>query len=179
MAERMWFKGRAAMALDAWYSGDVETNLANARRWLEELSFDEMVERLNASAPQSPEFRYEYRFDYPLDHSRLQGPQFEKVIRTGYLEAIALAFEHSPPVPIRTYWMTGAGNDEFEMHISDDVQQVSVTLFVPDVEGGSEHPQSPEAWVVTIADDGEAVARQMSGPRDRQQPSLRAAASTD
>jgi hypothetical protein len=180
VAERMWFKGRAAMGLDAWYSGDVATNLENARTWLSDLPFDEMVgklnldfegkdERLIAAGPDNPEFA----FDYPLDHGRLQGPEFESVTRQGYLEAIGLALTHTPPVPIKTYWMTGAGNDEFEMHISDDREQVSVTLLVPDVEGGSEHPRSPESWVVTIDGDGNAQTRQTSGPPDQERPCMR------
>jgi hypothetical protein len=170
----MWFKGRAAVALDAWYRGDVETNLENARNWLSDLSFEAAAGELNATGPRDLEF--EFAFDYPLDQSALQGPEFESVTRQGYLEAIGLAFGHNPPVPIKTYWMTGAGNDGFEMHISDDREQVSVTLFVPEVEGGSAHPDSPESWVVRIDRDGEVQTKQTSGPPAQDQPSLRGAA---
>ena len=171
MAERMWFKGRAAMTLDAWYSGSVEANLENARDWLSNLSFEEMTGQLNDAHGDDAEFV----FDYPLDQGALKGPEFEKVTRQGYLEAIGLAFGHTPPVPIKTYWMTGAGNVKFEMHVSDDREQVSVTLCVPDVEGGSEHPSSPESWVVSIGDDGDAHAKQTSGPPGKEQPSTRGA----
>lgn len=172
MAERMWFKGRAAMALDAWYSDDVEANLENARDWLSNLSFDEMTGNLNAAHADAAEFV----FDYPLDQGALKGPEFENVTRQGYLEAIGLALGHSPPVPIKTYWMTGAGNVKFEMHVSDDREQVSVTLCVPKVKGGSEHRASPESWVVSIDDDGDAHAKQTSGPPGRERPSTRGAA---
>ena len=172
MAERMWFKGRAAMTLDAWYNDEVEANLENAHDWLSRnLSFEEMTGQLNAAHADDAEFV----FDYPLDQGALKGPEFEKVTRQGYLEAIELAFGHTPPVPIKTYWMTGAGNVKFEMHISDDREQVSVTLCVPHVEGGSEHPASPESWVVSIGDDGNARAKQTSGPPGKEQPSMRGA----
>jgi hypothetical protein len=177
----MWFKGRAAMALDAWYrTGDIEQNLEQAREWLSNLSFVEAAANLNLQfagkdlrLEPAGDDRPEYAFDYPLDHGRLQGDDFENVARQGYLEAISLAYGHTPPVPIRTYWMTGAGNDAFEMHISDDTDHVSVTLCVPEVDGGSEHPQSPESWVVTIDERGEVETRQTSGPPDQAPPSIR------
>jgi hypothetical protein len=177
----MWFKGRAAMALDAWYrNGDVERNLETAREWLSSLSFSEAASKLNLqfagkdmrlepAGADSPE----YAFDYPLDHGRLQGDEFESVARQGYLEAIGLAFAHTPPVPVKTYWMTGAGNDQFEMHISDDTDHVSVTLCVPEVEGGSEHPQSPESWVVAMDKRGQVRTTQTSGRPDEAPPSAR------
>jgi hypothetical protein len=166
--DRKWFKGRAAMALDAWYRHDVGTNLESARDWLSsDLSFEEMTGRLNAGKAEA-----DFDFDYPMPQGSLRGDDFERVTRQGYLEAIALALGHSPPVPIKTYWMTGVGNEAFEMHVSDGAQHVSVTLLVPDVDGGSEHPRSPESWVVTI-DGGEVRTAQTSGPPNEAPPSAR------
>jgi hypothetical protein len=110
---------------------------------------------------------------HPDEHSSLRGSQFESVTRQGYLEAIALAFRHSPPVPIETFWMTGAGNDAFEMHVSDGAERVSVTLLVPAVDGGSDEPGSPEGWVVRIDGDGQTETKQTSGPPDLEPPSMR------
>jgi hypothetical protein len=167
------------MALDAWYQSDPETNLENAKRWLTELDFDAMVHELNPffagkdiALRDTDDDEERYAFDYPMDDGALQGPEFEKVIRQGYLEAIALAQAHSPNVPIRTFWMTGVGNERFEMHICDAADHVAVTLLVPEVEGGSKHPRSPESWKVTAADD-EVETRQMSGPPADEAPSLR------
>src|SRR5262245_20591647 len=49
MADRMWFKGRAAVALDAWYGSATESNLRDAQAWLSDpdLSFADMTGRLN------------------------------------------------------------------------------------------------------------------------------------
>jgi hypothetical protein len=167
MAERKWFKGGAALAVDEWYSsGSVPTNLAEARRYLlSGQSFAEIVRELGDTGRGRPEFVH------PVGNSRLQGPEFERVTRQGYLEAIGLALLHDPPVPIKTYWMTGAGNDEFEMHITDETEHVSVTLFAPEVEGGTE--EGPEAWVVRIDDRGEVDTERTSGPLGLQQPSTR------
>jgi hypothetical protein len=169
MAERKWFKGPAAVAVDDWYSsGEVEANLEEGRRYLQsDESFEAIVEALNATD------RGRDEFIHPYQGSSLKGPQFESVTRQGYLEAIALAFRHEPPVPIETFWMTGARNDAFEMHISDGADRVSLTLFVPDVEGGSHDPGSPEAWVVRIGGDGQPETVQTSGPPDLEPPSLR------
>jgi hypothetical protein len=157
------------MAIDAWYrEGEVQQNLTQARELLgDEDSFEEIVRKLEDADHSKA------AFDYPMDQSIAQGPRFERITRQGYLEAIALALEHTPPVPIRTYWMTGAGNDDFEMHISDEAEHVSVTLCVPKVDGGSHRRSSPEAWVVRFdaGDDVEVV--QTSGHPDREQPSLR------
>ena len=166
MAERKWFKGTAALELDAWYSrDDVGTNLIEARNLLrQDESFQAIVEQLNALDRWNPDFAY------PL-HDPLQGPEFETVTRQGFLEAIALARRHSPPVPIETFWMTGVGNDTSEMHITDEAEQVSVTLLIPDAEGGSEDEGSPESWVVSIDGDSQVDVRQTSGPPGQEQPS--------
>ena len=170
MADRMWFKGLAVIELDAWYSsGDVGANLAYAQSLLEEdESFATIVDQLTAVDRWNPEY------GYPL-HDALQGPEFESVMRRGYLEAIALALRHSPPVPITTFWMTGVGNDRFEMHVSDGADDVSVTLLVPDGEGGSHRPGDPEAWRVNIDADGNVEVTQTSGPEEPECPSTRAA----
>lgn len=169
MAERRWFKGPAALAVDAWYStGDIEANLREGRHYLQsDRSFADIVEALNAAD------RGRREFVHPYDSSYLRGPQFESVTRQGYLEAIALAFGHSPPVPIEIFWMTGAGNDTFEMHVTDGAERVSVTLLVPVVDEGSEDPGSPEGWVVRIDGEGQTETKQTSGPPNSVPPSLR------
>jgi hypothetical protein len=175
MADRKWFKGKAALAVDSWYSSDgVQANLQYARSLREQqtLSFEALVRQLGADDRTDPEFVYPYR------RGRLQGPDFESVTREGYLNAIGLALAHRPdPVPIKTFWMTGAGNEEFEMHICDGREQVSVTLLVPEVEGGSYEEGSPESWVVRNGADGEPGVEQTSGPPNPQKPSLRGTAS--
>lgn len=170
MADRKWFKGRAAVAVDAWYStGDVQANLEEARAYLQsDRSFSAIVQDLNA------EGRSRSEFVHPRDRSSLRGSNFESVTRQGYLEAIALALLHDPPVPIKTYWMTGAGNDQFEMHVTDEADQVSVTLFVPEVEGGTE--RGPESWVVRFDHRGDVQTERTSGPLDLRTPSTRDAA---
>jgi hypothetical protein len=172
MADRKWFKGKAALAIDRWYSSDdVRANLEYARSLLERrtLSFDAIVRELDAAG------RKENEFVYPLGGGALQGDDFESVTRQGYLEAIGLALESDAhgPVPIKTFWMTGAGNEQFEMHIADGAEHVSVTLLVPETEGGSYYEGDPESWVVRIGADGEPDAEPTSGPRNRQRPSLR------
>ena len=172
MADRKWFKGRAALAVDEWYSaGDVQANLEEARRYLlSDQSFEEIVAALETEGRRLPEFVH------PLGRSRLQGPDFERITRQGYLEAIGLALLHRPPVPIRTYWMTGAGNDDFEMHITDEVETVSVTLCVPDVEGGTD--EGPESWVVRSDDHGRVATERTSGPTNLRPPSRRSSAAS-
>jgi hypothetical protein len=167
MADRKWFKGRTALALDAWYgTGDVQRNLEEARDLLQsDESYEAIVGEL-ATRDRRPQ-----EFDYPK--SALQGEQFESVTRQGYLEAIGLALRHSPPVPIKTFWMTGVRTRRFEMHITDGDDQVSVTLLVPRIDGGSRSERSPESWMVSADRKGRVRSRQMSGPEGRERPCLR------
>jgi hypothetical protein len=171
MAERKWFKGRAALALDAWYrDDDVGANLTQARDLLGsgEPFADIVAQLINVR-------RWEKGFPYPDPvGGALRGPEFESVARQGYLEAIALALSHAPPVPIETFWMTGAGNTRFEMQIADGPKHVAVTLLVPDVEGGTEAPGSPEGWAVTT-DGNKVKVRRTSGQVDWERPSKRTA----
>lgn len=168
MADRKWYKTRANIAIDDWFrSGDVRENLLYARdRLINEPGFAELVNRLGADKRTKDEFRY------PREGA-LRGHDFEKVTRQGYLEAIGLALSHTPAVPITTFWMTGAGNANFEMHITDEAEQVFVTMLVPEVEGGSTAEKSPESWVVTRGTAEQPMTKQTSGPSGRRQPSRR------
>ena len=159
----MWFKGNAASAVDDWYSeGDVQSNLEEARRLLDSSrSFARIVSDLSVAGHTRDDFKY------PLNGA-LRGPDFERVTRGGYLKAIDLASRDGRAVPIQTFWMTGAGNDQFEMHIADGAEQVSVTLLVPDVDGGSDY--GPESWLVRPVGEDDVETRQTSGP-GREDPS--------
>jgi hypothetical protein len=162
MAQLTWFKGPAALALDAWYGdGDVEAHLNEAWNLLQSgQSFHQIVDNLGRWDAQ--------RFPHPSS-GHVQGAQFERVAGQGYLRAIALALRHSPAVPIKTYWMTGTGSSTFQMLIADEQDRVSVTVVVPDVEEGSEEPGSPEAWLVTVGDDDQVLVTQTSGEGYKEQ----------
>jgi hypothetical protein len=128
---RKKFKGRAARALDAWYStGSVTNNLTDARALLQSpQDFTNIIRDLKARQHGRPEFE-----EYPKRDSVVQGPEFERRARDGYLRAIELAFRHNPPVPIRTTWETGAGNTKLEVDPTDGVNHVEVTVRIPGVE---------------------------------------------
>ena len=57
------------------------------------------------------------------------------------------------------------------MHISDENEQVFVTLLVPEVEGGTEH--GPETWVVTFDDTDQVQVTTDERPARREPPSAR------
>ncbi len=124
----MKFKGPAARALDAWYStGNVTNNLTEAQTLLRSgRGFTDLIRDLKAGQHGKPEFE-----QYPMSGSVLQGPGFERVARDRYLDAIGLAFGHSPPVPIRTTWEAGAGNTEIEFDVTDGGDHVEVTVRLP------------------------------------------------
>jgi hypothetical protein len=145
--------------LDKWYGGgDVAANLTQAQALLGSgQSFHDIVADLAGRGRWNAGL-----FPHP-EGGAVQGPEFESVAGPAYQSAITLALAHTPPVPIKTFWMTGVA-DQFEAHITDDEEHVFVTLVVPEVPGGSRAPGSPVAWAVTIADDDQVVVTQTSGP---------------
>jgi hypothetical protein len=85
----------------------------------------------------------------------------DPILRHGYQEAFQLALSHEPPVPLETFWVTGAGND-FEVHVSDGDDHVTVFMIVTgtpgdDIPAGSKKARN-KSWVVTSGgranDDG-------------------------
>ena len=102
------------------------------------------------------------------------------MLKHGYREAFQLALDHDPPVPVETFWGSGAG-DEFELHVTDGFDRVTVFMLVPPGEGvmhSSERAHN-KSWVVTagerVPDDGRPVEElvpqgivkiEVSGKRD-------------
>jgi hypothetical protein len=123
----MTFKGPAARALDVWYStGNVTDNLTQARDLLRSgRGFSDIIEDLRARD------HTRHEFVYPAGPAVLRRPEFEPEARHSYLDAIRLASRHSPPVPIRTTWETGAGNTEFQFDLTDGDDHVEVTISLP------------------------------------------------
>ena len=77
----------------------------------------------------------------------------DPILRHGFQEAVQVALGHEPPVPLATFWVTGAG-DEFEVLISDGDDRVTVFVVVPGTPGENDfHAGSMRArnksWVVT------------------------------
>jgi hypothetical protein len=151
IAMRLKFKGKAARALDAWYStGNVTANLTEARNLLGSRPpepFKNIIRDLKARDHGKAEFD-----EYPKNSSVLRGQAFERKASAGYLHAIDLAFRHEPPVPIRTTWETGAGNTDFEFHSTDGGDHVEVTVRIPGVEVDAADAQRLELTDVRLAD---------------------------
>jgi hypothetical protein len=158
------FKGPAARAVDEWYAtGNVTNNLQTAQGLLSGgMSFGNIVAQLVGQR------RWNAQFGYPL--TAVQGDAFETVARQAYLEGIALALLHKPPVPISTVWVADA--NAYEAHAIDGLQVVTVTLGVP-VPAPTTPPAGLESWAVEVGGGGQAVVTQLSGPADATQPSAR------
>ena len=113
------FKGNAARAIDAWYAtGDIAANLQEAQTHLASGdAFTKIVSDLGSKGHSRPEFQY------PFDR-----PEFEPIARQAYLDGIAFALAHNPPVPISTFWVADAANYAAD---AVDGDPVTVTLEVP------------------------------------------------
>jgi hypothetical protein len=84
----------------------------------------------------------------------MAGPDVERVLRCGYEKAIGIARSRPDPLPIETFWVTGA-SDSLEVHICEGERHVTVTVFIPtDRRYGSERAES-KSWVVRVARTGD------------------------
>jgi len=105
----------------------------------------------------------------------LAGKDVDRVMRHAYREAIRLATDRDDPFPIQTFWVTGVGAD-FEMQICEDARTITVFVFIPAADGGSEKTNA-RTWVVrpgSVHDPGAErlddrdplpiVKRRVSGP---------------
>jgi hypothetical protein len=75
------------------------------------------------------------------------------LLKHAYKEAFELALKHAVPVPVETLWVTNAG-DDFELHVVDGFDRVTVFMVVPPGEGvmNSSWRADNMAWVVTSVD---------------------------
>jgi hypothetical protein len=168
------YKSKQAEELDEHLSGNAEqlraVYEAALRRYeqYESQPLSAMVTELapQDSVPWNPPTAEHFATNWS---SEAEGPaNADDVLRHGYREAVQLALSHEPPVPLETFWVSGAG-DEFEVHISDGREHVTLFMVVPGVAGDERVPAGSsrawaKSWVVTA---GERTA---DGDRPDAQP---------
>ena len=128
MAERRWFKGRAARALDAWYSdGDVGQNLRDARDVLR--NRDVRRDRAPSSTTKAA--------GAPTSCIHIptaRGPGRAPVRGRrppGLLGGDCAGPTARSPVPIMTYWMNGVEKRRSRCTSPMTPQHVAVTIVIP------------------------------------------------
>lgn len=157
MAHRAVYKTTTAEFLDDFYSGEYRPR---------EDAYADALALMEQSAPLSEAARdLENRNDGALapgstdaflagwlEESAKHGEQpVDRVLREGY----RLAVERATPrkLPIENFWVTGA-SDEFEVHVCESRDRVTVFMFVPAEDErpyGSESARST-SWVVRVGD---------------------------
>jgi hypothetical protein len=103
------------------------------------------------------------------DRGPLAGKHVDEVMRYGYKWAIQLASmdhgglgERSAAVPIETFWVTTGPGGNFEIHVCDGEERVTVLVFIPvDREYGSR--TGSNSWAVRLGGFGEH--RPLDAPR--------------
>jgi hypothetical protein len=157
------YKSTAAEFIDDFFSGD-DLRLEDAYDYALGLldqdgdSLADVIERFSADRDGPSAAKA------PSDHW-LQGPDVDRVMREGYLEAIRAARAHEPPVPIETLWMTGAG-DEFEMHVCDGERRVIALLSIPRTRDYGSEKAKARSFAFRAGRKGARAAKQQtSGPR--------------
>ena len=153
MAHRAVYKSKSVEFLDEFYLADPSgaaqfgsgvladpgaDALGVASTWAEEAAFD-TAELEGFHSVWLDE-------DGPLGEHEV-----DRVIRLSNRAAIALAEAHDPTVPIETFWLRGAG-DDFEVHIHEGVDRVTVFWLVPlERDYGSTRAET-SSWVVRVGD---------------------------
>jgi hypothetical protein len=161
MAHVAVYKSRAAEYLDDFYSGD-ERPITEAYEEALALLAQYENDRLSAvtAVLNDPE-REVARLDpddgnpddfeafWLSDDSAHGDKQVDRVLRHGYREAIEIARGYPEPVPIETFWITGA-SDEFELHICAGKRRVTVFMFVPQRRRYGSTRSEASTWVVRV-----------------------------
>ena len=157
MAHRAVYKTTTAEFLDDFYSGEARPR---------EDAYADAMALMEQSAPLSDAARdLENRDDGALapgstdaflagwlDDSAKHGEQpVDRVLREGYRLAVERASTRN--LPIENFWVTGAA-DEFEVHVCESRDRVTVFMFVPEEAErpyGS-HSETSTSWVVRVGD---------------------------
>ena len=111
-----------------------------------------------------------FRDHWLAEDGPMPGADIERVMRAGYTEAIKLALEHDPPLPLETLWLTDDVED-YEIFINEGSRRITLVAAMPRDLAGDGAPQADTAsrsWVVRVARDGdEAVTRETLDAGDR------------
>ena len=154
---RRVYKGSYLEALDQYFSGSPEELRESYRSALSLMrDRDEgltgAVDELAGGSDRGPSIdaaaAAHFQTTWLEGKGQLEGQHVDAVMRRGYQEAIELALGYDEPVPIETFWVTGASN-EFEMHICEGRDGIIVLQFLPLESEGSRRARS-RSWVVGV-----------------------------
>lgn len=157
MAQRAVYKNTAVEFLDDMFSGtpeELRTSYANSLALLEATAEEPLTVAANELAqdgelPDDIGDVATFEEGWISDSGRLAGKNVDLVLRHAYGEAIRLASERDTPVPIDTLWITtGKEDDDFEIHVCDSRDRVTLLMFIPlDRDYGSSRART-QSWVI-------------------------------
>jgi hypothetical protein len=75
----------------------------------------------------------------------------DRVLRHAYRAALDLAGAKTPVLPIETFWVRGAG-DEFEVHIHEGIERITMFMFLPVVRNYGSLRAETRSFVVRVGD---------------------------
>jgi hypothetical protein len=84
-------------------------------------------------------------------NSALSAHDVDRVLRLAYREALELAASHDPVQAIETFWVRGAG-DDFEVHIHEGVERITMFMFIPVVRRYGSWRAGTRSHVVRVGD---------------------------
>jgi hypothetical protein len=151
--------------------------LLNSDRTLRDITADQNIGMTNQEITDEAEH---FEDHWLSEKGPLAGKHVDDVMRSGYKWAIELAGEQrggvgerrkGGAVPIETFWVTTGPGGNFEIHVCDGDQRVTVLVFIPvDREYGSR--AGSRSWAVRVGGFGEheppqepRVQRLHAGPR--------------
>ena len=150
------YKTSGSEALDEYYSGN-QTPLVDALREGLSLMRGSPNQLSGAARPLEAKGQLPQKSADDLDNYWLggpDGPDTERLIRHGYEQAIGLANASTPPKPIETFVVAGAGTN-FEVHLCEGKHAVTVFLFVANTRTYGSRRAGSRSWVVSTGGPGE------------------------
>jgi hypothetical protein len=156
---RAIYKNTSIEFLDAFYREDVDAAVQFGRGVLGNSSTDALSvaqQWATASSFDTGELQG-FQSRWLDENSALSAHDVDRVLRYSYREALELANAPKlleppqPPKLVETFWVLGAG-DEFEVHIHDGVDRVTMFMFVPLVRRYGSRNAATRSYVVRVGD---------------------------
>lgn len=150
---RVIYKSTSVEFLDDFYRRDVEGSVGFAQDLLSDPDAGAMgiAESWASNAGFDGGELQGFQTRWLDEDSALSAHDVDRVLRAGHREAVTLAAAHDPVVPVETFWVRGAG-DDFEVHIHDGVDRVTVFMFLPVVRRYGSWEAGTRSYVVRVGD---------------------------
>jgi hypothetical protein len=153
MGHRAFYKSQSVEFLDAFYRDGGADAVATAQGLLAAPGADAstVASQWAGATGFDPGELDGFRSRWLDEDGALGAYDVDRVLRYAYRAALELAAAHDPVVGLETFWVLGAG-DEFEVHIHDGVDRITMFMVLPVTRRYGSRRATTSSHVVRVGD---------------------------